>query len=86
MNTQYNLIVNEYQPLRAIYVSGNVAPVVQSTTWSNLMKEYILTSHRQLVADRDKFQKIAEYTGVSMNAQLRIWIRENFDKLPKDAK
>ena len=50
------------------------------------MKDYVLTSHRQLVVDRDRFKKIAEYKGVSMNAQLRIWIRENYEKLPKDAK
>lgn len=46
----------------------------------------VFVNHRMTIADREKFKRVAKYTGVNMTGQLRIWIRENYNKLPKEAK
>ena len=46
----------------------------------------VLISSQITVDDREKFKQVAKHTGVSMNAQLRLWIRDHYNKLPKEAK
>ena len=49
-------------------------------------KLLILTTQRITPEDRDKFVAVAEHKGVSMTGQLRMWIRESYNALPKEAK
>ena len=49
-------------------------------------QELILQTSKISRLDRDKFKMVAKYKGASMTAQLRMWIRESYDKLPKEAK
>ena len=49
-------------------------------------KLLVLATQRITVEDRDKFMAIAAHKGVSMTGQMRMWIRESYDKLPKEAK